>query len=294
VTDGKEWPTSQSHLADLPNGNGKLAIPMAEDGVTDGKEWPKSHLHLADLPNGNGKLATCIWQNCQMDSANLPNPFGKFAGPIPFIKSYKQAAAAKESENDKNEKIVNIQPAAAAISQDGEDGELRSSLSRLKAELVFDNVFYALAIEWMAQKRLDGNFPAWLVGFCEQRKPRNLRGMFRKLFFEADIADLYRSSGASPPESPPRETMTCPVCGEIHRTKIYNCPACGFATDRYGDKAEVERQRRINALPGDIRQEYEREIREATFQCLNKIGSGKSGKDQDQWIAIEKKYHILG
>lgn len=269
------------------------AEPGHDVGGED-REWPKDHSHVSNLADGKGKKAIPICQISHMDSRNLTDGFVKFSTPIPAINNYKKPAAA--GEDDKKVKEVKKPAAAAAdlFQKKNEQENFRSGLLKLNADLVFDGRFCRRALEWMAEHQLNGGFAAWLIDYCELKKPRSLRGMFYKLFFEPDVADRYQKSGLSPPASAPGGeeglTLVCPACGKVHRAGLQRCPGCALARERYGDEAEVERQRRVNELPEDLRRSYEKEIREAAFADLHNLGSGKN---REQWVAVNKKYHIL-
>jgi hypothetical protein len=264
----------------------------ADGKESEDTERQKSHLHCVNLHNGNGKNADSIVENSTMDCGNLHDPLCKFPPPIPFININKKAAAAKSGDKpDQNSQDFG-EKAAAADTFSGKESfpafrsSMRSLLAAKRPDFIFSDGFYGRAFEWIKRHGLDppDGYVDWLVGECEKRRPDNFRGLFFRLFFAPDLVELYKARGIPPPAAE-EPVMNCPACGEAHSRALAECPRCGLPKDRYGDAGEVERQKRINALPPDVRAEYEKEVSALFF-------SGK-GKDRDQWTAVEKKYHII-
>jgi rubrerythrin len=259
-------------------------------GAPVDRERQKYRFHSVNLHNGNGKNANSIVEIYPIHCRNLPDPLSKFNPPIPFINIYKKAAAEKPDENDKKtENVINRQAAAAENFSDEEP--LRAVLAARRSDLVFDDGFYRRALGWIGKQNLEppAAFIDWLIAECEKRKPANFRGMFYRLFFAPDLVGLFRAKGIPPPGrvDKPALALVCPACGVSHDPGLRECPACGFPKDEYGDSGKVERQKRINSMPPEVRVEYEREIAKLFFS------GSVAWKDRDQWVEIDRKYHII-
>jgi hypothetical protein len=261
-------------------------------GGDGNRERPKDHSHDGNFHNANGRTAAPIMEISAMDYGNFHDPLWKFPSPIPLLNNYKKAAAAGgESEHGKKTETDKEAAAVFPIKASNETPNLREYLISRRDDLVFDDAFYPRALAWMDRQDLDAGYIGWLIERCEKRKPDNLRGLFYRMFFAADLATLYRSRGVLPPRGEEAGGMRCPACGAIHESDLRECPRCGLARDRYGDAEEVERQKRINTLAADVRREYEAEMKAAFFAMAGEKGG--SGKYRDQWIAVQKKYHLI-
>jgi hypothetical protein len=288
VGDGQnagESEKTEIHLAPTPNANGNS--PITED-----RESEISEIHSAPVPNANGNSPKSIWHLRQMDLAPVPNGFGKFAGPIPILNIYKKAAAAEFPESP--EKVKNKNAAAAVFNQKNPGEEkIKSHLAKLSGELIFTDDFYTKALGWLNENTLDNGYLDWMFAECGKRKPRNMRGMFYRLFYEADMVEGYKAVKTASGHS--FKTIRCPACGASHDENLPECPNCGLKADSYFDAGAVERQKRINALSPEARAEYESEISFAGFEMLDKLRQGgkKDYNKGDQWVEIDKKYHII-
>jgi hypothetical protein len=226
-----------------------------------------------------------------MDHGNFHDGSWKFPPPIPFINISKQAAAAEGGPPEKGGDPENAAAAADQVPDKEKAARLRALLEGLRGDLVFTGDFYRRAPGWMERNGLDEGYIGWLAGECGKRRPANFRGLFYKLFFADDAAALYRGGGIPPPQEAGAAEITCPACGETHGGGLSECPRCGLARGRYGDPEEVEKQRRINALPADARREYEAEAEAAFFAAAGE--KRNPAEYRDQWIEIQKKYHII-
>jgi hypothetical protein len=262
--------------------------PPAEDGSA---EWGKPRSHLPNQADGNGKNPVRIRQIGRIESPDLADRSAQKGGPIPLVNIGKEAVAAEKKPENAAAEEAGAAAAAAGLPKSEEEaiGAFRSNLEKIRPGMVLSESFYPAAVKWLAREALDSGYPAWLLKECESRSPVNLRGLFFKLFFEKDMAESYKKRNIPPPGKPAPE-LACPVCGETHRRDLPECPGCGFRTGWYEDAPEVAKRIRINALPPDIRREYEKEIRELSFGISGEAGFGKY---KDQWAAIERKYHLI-
>jgi hypothetical protein len=279
---------------DITDREGEAGEGPEGAGMGVHREWPNGHSHYGNFHNENGGKTIPIMENPTMDCGNFHDPLWKFPPPIPLINSYKKAAAAGGgSENDKIPPDVKEAAAAANFSPKAFNGAeaLRACLTGRWPGLVLSADFYPRAVEWMGREALDAGYIDWLIEQCEKRKPDNLRGLFYRLFFASDLADLYRARGIPPPRGEAAEKAVCPACGTVHHAGLPECPQCGLARDRYGDADEVGRQKRINALTPEARRGYEEETRAAFFTAAAEKGDPATYRDQ--WIEIQKKYHLI-
>jgi hypothetical protein len=266
-------------------GAGENPEPKSPD---TGKEWENSPSHLSNSTNANGKNPIPMDRIQQMD---LPDSIHRFAGfdpPIPLGKAVKSAAAPSPAK-------IRPQDTAAAPVSTGEKEEIRSlkaGFIRINPDLVFDDAFYHRALKVLIKIGPETDYPGWLYQECRNRNPKNLRALYYTLFCKPDMIALYQYRKA--PGSA-EERISCPACGKAHPPFLESCPFCGMGTADYGNPAAVEKQKRINAMPPDIRKRYNDELAQLYFSGM-KLGMPDSlySEDiQDQYQKIERKYHLL-
>jgi hypothetical protein len=222
-----------------------------------------------------------ISQGCEMDFTKRGNRSHRNVRPIPLVNRYKKAAAADQEGQ-------NPEKAAAALfhSDRKEEEEFRSLFGALSPELVFSDNFYPEAFEWLNQNDLDTGYLAWIFQTCQEKKPSNLRGMYYRLFFAGDLAAVYRQRKQAAERPVEIRTVSCPACGTIHDHSLQKCPECGLSAGDYTDAGRVARQKKINAMPGELRREYEQEVEKA-------LNFREVGKTMEQWRLIDRKYHLI-
>jgi hypothetical protein len=146
--------------------------------------------------------------------------------------------------------------AAAAFCSPEQEKAFKTALETLDGSLVFDAAFYPRALAWLAAQGLPRDFLAWLYKQCVLKKPDSVRGMFRKLFFAPDLAELFKASRKPPPE-PAR--VPCPACGVSHDAGDAECPSCGL--ERGASEKDVRIRRHLLSLPAEQRSGYEEKVR---------------------------------
>lgn len=278
---GGECADGDSHDGNSRYGKARMDVPA-------GWEGPEGDSGEGISRHGNGQTAIPMMEIPAMDNGNSHDPLREFPPPIPFVNIIKKAAAAESGGSNGGLSGTVKEKAAAADCFSG-GKELRAFLAGRRGDFVFDGGFYTKALERMRRNGLGSGYLDWLIEQCERRKGRNPRGLFYRLFFADDILSLYKAGGGIP-AAEAGALLACPACGEVHRADVRECPACGLYKDRYADREAVERQVRINALPADVRREYEKEMTEAFFRMNRERNSPEA---RDQWVAIERRYHIV-
>jgi hypothetical protein len=123
---------------------------------------------------------------------------------------------------------------------------LKDALAAVDRGLVLKNSFYPRAAAFMAENGLDRSYLSWLYALCLSKKPRSLDGLFFTLFFEDNIAGMFKARRAPPPPV----IAVCPVCGTSHEKNL-DCPACG--TGRFASREDIDCLKRVRSLPPDVR-----------------------------------------
>jgi hypothetical protein len=153
---------------------------------------------------------------------------------------------------------------AAAIpcskNQEPPDPAFKAAFSSADPSLVFDAAFYPAAAAFLAENGLSGPYISWLREQCLLKKPASLRGMFCKLFFAPDMAELFKASFKPPPEP---VSIACPACGTEHDSREIRCPRCGLAKN--ASPQAVGFTRRFLRLAPDRQAEYENRSRHIAF-----------------------------
>jgi hypothetical protein len=149
--------------------------------------------------------------------------------------------------------------AVAAADTIPQNGELKAAFAKIDEKLVFDPEFYGRAAAYLAVSGLDSRYLAWLYDQCELREPRSLAGLYYKLFFAPNMAELFKI--CHKPKPPPLvETIICPVCGTPHNKRDGECPDCRFSRNSLGVTGEIEQAKRIYALPPDEKAAFRQEM----------------------------------
>ena len=175
-----------------------------------------------------------------------PSGEKNFLGNNTFINNTATAAAAR-GDSPEPPCAGERRSAAAAVSKEW----VRDALAAVDPGLVFDHGFYARAAAHMIENGLDREYPAWLYGQCEAKRPRSLDGMYFRLFFAENLAEKYRIALAKGTRPPPG--VACPVCAAVHDGG--ECPSCGLPRPRT-DVAALEYHGKLFRLPPERRDEY--------------------------------------
>jgi hypothetical protein len=167
--------------------------------------------------------------------------------------------------------------------------ELKAAFTRLDDGLVFDPDFYGKAGPYLAQSGLDNRYLQWLYKQCLLKEPRSLNGLFYKLFFAPNMAELFKVQykPRPPPEPVSVENLPCPVCGREHSPIDDECPLCGLRKGHWGDREAVEKARRVFLLPPDKKAAFREECA-ALFETPSKDIPGLFKRQKD----IYRKYGI--
>jgi hypothetical protein len=134
--------------------------------------------------------------------------------------------------------------------------ELKMYLKRLDLNLIFDEVFYENAVNFMEVHSLDSRYASWLHEFCKKRKPDNIAGYYFRIFFEPRYIELYRENQK---QLVPK-IIKCPVCDAVHETGEQACPHCGLEADARYDQEKISREKKLYSMPLEIRKAYETEM----------------------------------
>jgi hypothetical protein len=235
-----------------------------------------------------------------MDFPDSINRFPEFDPPIPLCKDLKAAAAPPPA-------AIGPPKAAAAPALAGKRDaiqDLKKHLALIHPDLVFDERFYPQAravlnkleaVAALYKMDYQGDYPEWVYRECCTRNPKSLRALYYTLFCKPDMIAQYWNRKASRVAA--EEKTNCPACGGSHREQLEFCPFCGMGTADYGNPTAVEKQKRINAMPPDIRKRYTDELAKLYFGAggmkLRMAGSLDAQTIEDQHLEIEKKYHLL-
>jgi hypothetical protein len=187
------------------------------------------------------------------------------------------------------EAVENFEQAAAGFS---DIEKLKTILTGINRELVFDDHFYPKAVEYLETQSFDDDYLSWLYAECRKRKPDNLRGLYFSLFAKEDMTALYRDVEKERRKAKaPIPQKTCPACETIHPAYLEQCPECGLEKEDREDPAKIARQRKFHRLPQEVKDEYAKEQWELFSQVLKSRTPYEETKAQ--WIMLDKKYHLL-
>ena len=157
---------------------------------------------------------------------------------------------------------------------------------------MFDDDFYSKASDFLSRQNLGMDYIAFVYKLCKQKwKPdksngkTNMSGLYYKMFFAADIAGQFLNKPAPPKTEQPR-TMVCHVCGLTRNTAEEKCPKCGVSA--YLDKADLDRYKKIYALPEDRKRDYLAERN----GLLTSLFKSRNGSCTEELLKIDKKYGI--
>jgi hypothetical protein len=240
---------------------------------------PGGQMQVGKVPSPSAPEGKSMWENSQMEVGHFPDGSGKSPTPIPDNKRNKKPDADAGGGAD--------EPAAAADSNGVE--KLKRELRAIDRALVFGDEFYAKAAGYLEREGLSGEYLSWLYRECKKKRPRELRGLYYRLFFEGDMRELFR--GQEPSRSGAgREPAVCPVCGDRYQSGLHRCPGCGFGQDETGNEAAVRWHKKYWGLSAEEKAEYHRE-RSAVLSAAGD-NPGVYREIKDQWLAIDKKYHL--
>jgi len=190
------------------------------------------------IENKNRNASKSILQNVKnipIDSSKVSaSPVCKVSLSPPRTVSESTAKRSLYHKNSSTNLNTYTNNAAAKLKNYSKEEEsfldLKNKFQEISSELVFDSVFYQDAHDYLIKNSLSDNYCRWLFQEVTNKKPRSVRGIFRKLFFEQDILDLYMTKNVS---SCKREFIPkpkiCPSCRILLVEMNLRCPECkGF------------------------------------------------------------------
>ncbi|GHV06741.1 hypothetical protein FACS189485_15780 [Spirochaetia bacterium] len=142
--------------------------------------------------------------------------------------------------------------------------ELKAIFSEIDENLVFDPEFYDKIGAYLTDSGLDGRYFQWLYEQCKLKSPKSLTGLYYKLFFAPNLADLFKIQ-YKPKVPSPVVLIVCPVCAMSHDQNDEKCPECGFEKHKCNDTEAIEQAKWYYALPPDKKEAYNREM-EAVYE----------------------------
>jgi hypothetical protein len=242
---------------------------------------PPGQMDVVNLPYPSAPPGEWMWEKSHIEVADFPDRSGQIPTPIPYNKPDKKPAATSKTKKE-------LEETAAAGSD--EIKKLKADLSTLDYELVFDTNFYSRAATYLAQEQLGETYVSWLFDECRNRKPKNLRGLYYALFFRKDILALFRvQEQQREREKPP--PIICPVCDNSYDPNLDQCPHCDFNRSNIRDKEKIQWHKQYCKLSPEDKAAYERE-QHGLFSLFAR-NPAQYDAIQDEWKAIEKKYHLL-
>jgi hypothetical protein len=189
-----------------------------------------------------------------------------------FQENYKdlinKAAAAENQKPPDERSAAAAATAAPSKNETDETGppDLKQVFLNADPSLIFKQDFYREAAAYLAENGLDVSYVAWIFQQSRKKKPDNLRAMFRALFFEEDLTELFKASFRPSPEPDP-VLVSCPACGTHYDGRENRCPHCDLAKD--AGPEGIEFHKRLWALSPDRRGEYEKRIKQILFTGHN-------------------------
>ena len=177
---------------------------------------------------------------------------------------------------DKEEYPTEAQEGVGEAPITTKEESLRAAFSQIDEELVFDPEFYGKACEYLDSSGLDERYLAWLYRQCMKREPKSIAGLYYKMFFAPNQAELFKVKHKSRP-IPPAQMISCPVCGKQHEILDQICPDCGFQRERLNDENHIQTAKRIYALPSDKKKAFQDEVlslfkqKEGWFEGMREI-----------------------
>jgi hypothetical protein len=252
---------------------------------------PGGPMDVAKVPHPSAPGGEWMWRNRHMEAANSPHGSGGIATTIPYIKPINKPVVAAEeiAKGQMPQPVENSEKAAAdffAIEK------LRTALTGINRELVFEDRFYPKACEYLDVQGFDDDYLSWLYDECRKRKPNNLRGFYFSLFAKEDMAALYRNVEEERHRAnAPAPQIICPACATTHPAYLELCPECGLEKDDREDPIKIERQRKFYQLPQETKDKYAREQWALFMQAMKSRTPFEETKAQ--WVMLDKKYRLL-
>jgi hypothetical protein len=265
--------------------------PEKEPAGEEPSICPEGPMDVGKVPLPSDPEGQWKCQKSQMEVRDFTNGSAKFHTTIPYIKpDNKPAVAAKEiPKGQMPQPVENSEKAAAGFF--GIE-TLKTALTGIHRELVFDDSFYPKARAYLDAQGFDEDYLSWLYEECRKREPDSLRGLYFTLFAKEDIAALYRAvEKERRKEQAPVPEKICPACGTAHPACLERCPECELEKVDEGDTAKVARQRKFHRLPREAKDEYAKEQWALFSEALKSRTPFEEVKTQ--WIMLDKKYHLL-
>jgi rubrerythrin len=207
------------------------------------------------------------------------------------------AAATSFSKNKEKENTVQNQTVIpditarnrTVISDTSEINRLKNLFEKTDKQLVFDEKFYEEAAMVLKKNSIGDGYIQWCYEMVlENKSVKRLSRYFRSIFTKADVVKAYQLSlsAVSNEVEKTEAKETCPVCGmDYDRSKKKECPQCGLPYAKSTDEEELWIYQKLYAMPNDVREEYEREIRE-NFAVQN------FSQKRREYQNIQKKYGL--
>ena len=252
---------------------------------------PDGRMDMGKVPHPSAPEGQWKCQISQMEVRDFTNGSAKFHTTIPDNKPINKPAVAAEKipKGQMPQAVENFEKAAAEFF---DIEKLKTALTGINRELVFDDRFYPKAREYLDAQGFDNDYLSWLYAECLKRKPENLRGLYFSLFAKEDMAALYRDVEKKRHKAKASESRkTCPACETAHPEYLERCPECGLEKEDREDAAKIERQKKFHRLPQETKDKYAREQWDLFSQALKSRTPYEETKAR--WIMLDKKYHLL-
>jgi hypothetical protein len=213
-----------------PISDGNNAAPAETAGSVEGggeknnTTYGKNFQGVVKKITGGGEenqhhSITSINKNINKESSSS----GPVSGPAP------EQSAEKKTEEEAD---INKTP----------NKDLRKLFLEADRTLVFDDLFYVNACQFLEDRDLPDEYLSWLCEQCKKQNPRILMNYYYKLFFSNQMVELYKRE-KKPAEIPKRIYETCPVCGESVNLAEAVCPRCRFEMKYKADGGKVKSAR---------------------------------------------------
>jgi ribosomal protein L37E len=136
--------------------------------------------------------------------------------------------------------------------------ELKNIFERIDRNLVFDELFYDKALNFLRINSLGKDYLCWCYTFTVETKTvKDVRSYYHAILTKPEILKLYQNDKAS------REIETdirCPACGKKYNMQEKNhCPECGLPYEDRKIEEKINFYRVFHTMPEGI-EEYKKEV----------------------------------
>jgi hypothetical protein len=252
---------------------------------------PPGPMDVAKVPLPSAPQGAWKWRNRHLEVVNSPDPCDEFATTIPYNKPINKPAAAAE-EIPKGQMPLPVEKSGKAAAGFFDIEKLKTALTAISRELVFDGRFYPKACGYLNARGFDEGYLSWLYDECLKREPANLRGLYFSLFSQEDMALLYRNvEKEGQKERAPVSHTICPACGTAHQAGLEHCPECELDKKDREDPTKIAWQRKFYRLTREEKGEYAAERLALLSRAFKSEAPFEEARAQ--WILLDKKYHLL-